>query len=133
MFKDNNQQSTLNKQMCWLLCLICWNVEEIYNSFPFWHRHNSRDFSTGLIRYLITSTKSIVQELPDKLANDLRLRILRNIGQFSKMGEGRAQYRSLPSRNKTLVLVVKNEAKTDIRVFLSCPILLDFINFFPRL
>ena len=35
---------------------------------------------------------------------------------------------SLPSANKNLVLVVKNDAKRDFKVFLSCPILHNFLT-----
>ena len=32
---------------------------------------------------------------------------------------------SLPSRNETLAVAVKKHAKVDIKLFLSCPVLLD--------
>ena len=37
---------------------------------------------------------------------------------------------SFPFTNKTLVLAVKNYANTDIKMFLLCPILLDFFTMF---
>ena len=39
---------------------------------------------------------------------------------------------SFPSRNKILVLVVKNYAKIDTKVSSSCPILLDFLTLFHK-
>ena len=47
-----------------------------------------------------------------------------------KNGWRQSLVRSLPSRNKTLVLVIKYYAKTDIKVFSSCPILLNFLVIF---
>ena len=37
---------------------------------------------------------------------------------------------SLPSRNKCLVIAVKNYIEPDFKVFKSCPILLDFSAWF---
>ena len=39
---------------------------------------------------------------------------------------------SLPSRNETLVFKVKNYARTDIKFFLSCLFLLDFLTLFRK-
>ena len=33
---------------------------------------------------------------------------------------------SLPSRNQTLAIAVKKHAKVDMKLLLSCPVLLDF-------
>ena len=63
------------------------------------------------------------------------LRKLRNIGKCRKYGKcGGILVTSLPYRNKPLVLAVKNEAKTDIKVshpVISFPSL--FYQFCPRL
>ena len=37
---------------------------------------------------------------------------------------------SRPSRDQTLAAVVKKQAKENIKLFLSCPVLLDFSIFF---
>ena len=58
---------------------------------------------------------------------------LRNMGNISKNGWRQSLAFSLPSRNKTLVIVVKNYTKTDIKVFYSSPILLDFLTLFHNL
>ena len=43
-----------------------------------------------------------------------------------KVGWRHSPVSSLPSRNQTLAIAVKKHAKVDIKLFFSCPILLDF-------
>ena len=58
---------------------------------------------------------------------------LGNIWEILKNGWEQRLLPSIPFRNKTLVLVVKNYAKIDTKVSLSCPILLDFLTLFHKL
>ena len=63
-----------------------------------------------------SSTKNIVYQLPLELLNSFRIRILGNskiMGKTQKWVE--TQY-PLQKKNKKLVLVVKNNTKTDIKV-----------------
>ena len=57
---------------------------------------------------------------------------LGNIGKVSKKG-GAKPTTSLTFTNKTFVLVVKTDAKTDIKFFSSCQILLDFLTLLHKL
>ena len=50
---------------------------------------------------------------------------IRKYWEYHKNGRRQSLVPSFPSPNKNLVLVVKNYAKLDFKVFLSCPILLD--------
>ena len=74
------------------------------------------------------STKNNVHELPDELPNNFRLNILRNKEIFEKPPNWVETLLNLPSRNNTLVITLKNYAKADIKVFCSCPVLLNFLT-----
>ena len=77
---------------------------------------------------LKSSIANLVYELPHELVNDLRLRILENQEILEKSQIRVETYTSAqsPLQNLTLAIVVKTHAKVDIKLFLSCPILLDF-------
>ena len=64
-------------------------------------------------RNLISSITNLVYELLHELPNNLRLR--RN-----------SWVPSLPARTQISARVIRKLAKVDIKLFLSCPILLDF-------
>ena len=70
-------------------------------------------------------------ELIIKLSNDFTFRNIRNyeIRKNSKLG-GDVEELSLPSRNKNLTTLVKNNAKTYVKVFWFFPVLLDFCVLF---
>ena len=70
--------------------------------------------------YVISSAKIIVHAMPQELANEL---------QKLKNERRKSLVPILPSINKTLALVVENYAKTDIKVFFPCQVLLDFLTF----
>ena len=81
---------------------------------------------------MISIIANLVYELPHVLPNDLILRILgknlrkrRKMRKISNLG-GDIVVPSLPSRNLTLAIAVKNHAKVDIKLFFSCLVLLDF-------
>ena len=57
---------------------------------------------------------------------------IRKYWEYHKNGRRQSLVPSLPSANKNLALVVKNYAKTDFKVFLSCPILLNFLTLFHK-
>ena len=57
---------------------------------------------------------------------------IRKYWKYHKNGRRQCLVSSLPSIYKNLVLVVKNFAKTDFKVFLSCPILLEFLTLFHK-
>ena len=80
----------------------------------------------------ISSIAKLVYELPPELPNDLRLRILGNqkYQKNLKFGWRQSLVPSLSSRNSTLSIANKNHAKMDIKLFFSCPILLDFCILF---
>ena len=49
-----------------------------------------------------------------------------------KNSGGREHSTQPPSQNQILVLVVRNNAKTDIKVFTICTIVVDFVTFFAQ-
>ena len=61
-----------------------------------------------------------------RVAERLKLGILGNIRKFSKFGWRHSLVPSLPSRTQTLPIAVKKYAKTDTKLFFSCPELLDY-------
>ena len=85
---------------------------------------------------LISSIKSIVYELPHQLPNDLRLRILSNqeiSGKLQNYQEKivwrQSLVPSLPSRNKSFVIAIKNHPEAEMQILCSCPFLFDFFTF----
>ena len=79
-------------------------------------------------RYLV----NLVNELPEELPNDFRLRILENqkiIGKSHKLEGDTTQRPVSPLRNQLLAITVKTYAKADIKVFISCVDLFDFFKF----
>ena len=85
----------------------------------FWHFLiiSLRSESPQVQRYLISSIKNLVHELPNKFPNDLRPRILGNQEISEKCQiyeETQRLVPSLPSRNQTLTIVVKKHTKLDI-------------------
>ena len=82
--------------------------------------------------YLVSSTKNIVYKLPHELSNDL----MKTLGNQKYQEELKFRWShslmpSFGSRNKTLIKKIKIYEKADIKVFLFCPILLDFfLTFF---
>ena len=105
----------------------------LWNTWRFQYRFHSPQVKW----YLLSSTRNIVYELPHELPNDLRLKKIRKYWEYHKNSRRQSLVPSLLSANKNLVVVVKNHAKTDFIVFLSYPILLDFLTlchkFCPRL
>ena len=70
----------------------------------------------------------MIRELPHELQSKLRLRILGNkeiLGNL-KFGWRHSPVPCLPSRYYTLAIAVKNNAKVDIKLSDSCPVLMDF-------
>ena len=65
-----------------------------------------------------------------RVAEQLKMNVkkLRNILEVS--GWRQSLVPSFFSRNKTFVIVAKNYAKADTKVFFSCPTLLDFFTLF---
>ena len=61
----------------------------------------------------------------------LDLRKFGNIGKISNRWK-QSPVPSLPSRNKVLVIVVKNYTKIDTKVSSPCPILLNFLTLFHK-
>ena len=74
---------------------------------------------------MISSMANVINELPHLLPNYLRLRILGN-KECLKFGWRHCPVPSPHSRNLTLAIAIKIQAKVDIKLFLSCPVLLDF-------
>ena len=74
---------------------------------------------------LISNIKNFVYELPHKLLNDLRLKILENqeYQQYLKLGWRWSLVPSLPCRNNYLVIATKNYVQK-----VSCPISFDFFT-----
>ena len=70
-----------------------------------------------------------VPGLAERLKTE-NVRELVNFTKILKMGGDKAQSRSLPSRNRNFVKVVKNDAEADVKDFYSCYFLLCPINFF---
>ena len=73
---------------------------------------------------LTSSMKNFVWELPNKLLNDVRLNCQKSDGWKQSLAP------SLPSTNETFAIAVEKYAKADMKVFQSCPILLNFLNLF---
>ena len=66
----------------------------------------------------------MVYELPRESPNDLRL--LRNYEKNLKIGWRQSVVPISLLETNFSISVKKNYAKSDIKVFLSCPVLLDF-------
>lgn len=78
-----------------------------------------KSYNSPLVkRWLVSSIKNIVNELPHELPNDVRL------------PWGQSQLLSILSRNKAFVIVAKIYVGAAIRVFFSHPVLLDFLTLF---
>ena len=75
---------------------------------------------------MISSIANLVYELPHELPNDLRLRILGNEEMLGKSQIWVEPISQSPFQKLILVTAVKNHAKLDIKLVLSCPVLLDF-------
>ena len=74
------------------------------------------------------TTSAFISQPPKMVKHNQTIR--ENIGKILKMDGSRTQLvTSLPSKNKTQVLVVKNYAKTDIKFFLPPPVSLYFLTF----
>ena len=83
---------------------------------------------------MISSIANFIYELPHELPNNLRLKISGNkeiLGKCEIWVEPSAQ--CPPPRNKTAAIIApKKQAKVDIKLFLSCGVLLYFSNLFKR-
>ena len=97
-----------------ILVIIFWNVA----MFQY------RSYQPQVKRNLISSISNLVYELPHELPNDLRLKILGNEEIFGKseIAWRHSLVPSLPSRNETLAIAVKQHTKVDIRILFSCPV-----------
>lgn len=80
-------------------------------------------------RDLISSMKNFIFELLQKSPNNIRYWESRKQGEYLKIARGHTLVSSLSSKNQFLTLVVKNYAKTDIKIMWFCINLLDFLNF----
>ena len=93
-------------------------------------------FATSKVILDIQSKKHCIR-VALRVAERLKTQEIRKYCEYHKNGRKQSLVPSLPSANKNLVLVIKNYAKTDFKVFLSCPILFDFLTLFhefcPRL
>ena len=85
--------------------------------------------------YMKSSTKDIAYELPYELPNDLRLRILGSseiVEKTQKWVVADPTTQS-PFRKKNFGTSDQKLHKNKYQNFLSCPVLLDFLTFCPRL
>ena len=66
------------------------------------------------------------------LLNGFKLKILENkkVLEESQIGWAQILVPSLPSRNKFLVIAVKNYTISDCKILCSCPFFLDFFTYF---
>ena len=82
---------------------------------------------------MISSVANLVYDLPHKLPNDLQLRILRNkeiLGKSLIWVETEPSAQSAFQKLKFGNSSKKKHVKVDIKLFLSCPFLLDFYILF---
>ena len=69
---------------------------------------------------------SIANLVCTRVAERLKTQEIRKYQENVKFGWRHSPAPSLPPRNYTLAIAVKNHAKVDIKLSLSCPVLLDF-------
>ena len=103
-----------------ILVIIFWNFATFY-------------YRSDLPRVkgnLISSTANLVYELPHKLPNDLRLRKLGIIREISNLGGHIAQSLVSLQELRLCKQQLKKLAKTDTKLFFSCPVLLDYSTLF---
>ena len=90
--------------------------------------------STTQVKWdLISCTKSFLYELPHKLLNDLRLKMVENQEILEKLQNcvGEESKVQSPLLKEFLTLALSNYSKEDIKNFWSCPIVIIF-SIFPK-
>ena len=95
-----------------------------------------KDFSICLICYKLNGSWYLVQKhcirVASWVAERLKHKGYKKLGKNLKNEKSQNLVPGRPYRGKTLVLVVKNDQKTDIKVFSSFLTLLDFLTLFRK-
>ena len=81
--------------------------------------------NSNFLTFFITP-KHFYDLLPHELPNDLRLQEIRKYQKNLKFEWSHSLVPSLLSRTSALPIAVKKHAKTDTKLFSSCPVLLDY-------
>ena len=108
-----------------ILVIIFWNFKCLQYKFD----------SSQVKRNLISRKRNLVYEFSYELPNDLRLSISGNQEMLERSQIKLEAQPSAQSPFQKLILVIagKKHAKVDIKLFLSCPLLLDFCYFVPNI
>ena len=102
-----------------MLDIIFWNFGILYKNLD----------SLQIKQYLISTINNFVYELPHGLPNNVgRSEEIKNYQKNAKIGWRQCLGTSLPFRNKNFVTAVKNKVEAVIKVFCSCPVLLDSLT-----